>query len=417
MNLRVTSSKVGRDRDISRVRNNARILAMELGFSTQDQTRIATAVSEITRNSIQYAGAAVVDFELTTAHNARLFQVVVKDNGPGIDNLDRILSGDYRSETGLGMGLAGSRRLMDTFDVSTGDEGTTVEMGKFLPGGSHGDLADLAHTAAEALQSRKDVDPVAELEHQNGELLYSLQELRTREDMLEKTNSELMKVTDELSKSLEQSRFLLQEVHHRVKNNLQIIGSLVSMHLRGAKHEETAQVLNSLGARVRAFGFIHDQLYKQGSDGQIELNEYLSAICVSLRNAIVSQDQNVQIDTDVERMSVEFEFAQDFGLIVNELVTNACKHAFEDTTRGRIVVRAHRDESRLVLEVSDNGVGFSEDEEPGVSGNSLGMMILHSTIRKLQGEIDVRGENGFTARISVPLPDSENRAAKANRSF
>ena len=408
MTIRIASSRAAGSRDIARIRNSARIIAGALAFSVQDQTRIATAVSEITRNGIQYATVATVRFEIDTEDDSPVLRITVKDDGKGIERIDLILAGGYSSNTGMGMGLLGAKRLMDVFVVDTGPGGTTVVMGKFLPKRDAGQsLEDRAIRAAEALQTGRNADPVAELEHQNSELLHSLQEIKTREDMLERTNRKLTAVTDELTRSLERSRFLLQELHHRVKNNLQIIGSLVSMHRRKAREPETETALASLADRVRAFGVIHDQLYRHDGDSTIELETYLSAICSNLQDAMNAPDRDIRIETAVVSQPVALEFAQDIGLLVNELVMNACKHAFPSETAGRVFVELRRVGDKLLLTVSDNGVGLTGAVDPArASIESLGLMVVQSTVRKLGGGLSIDGTDGFVAEISVPVPET-----------
>lgn len=401
MNFRIVSSKLSRDRDISRARTSARILADFLGFSPQDQTRIATSVSEIARNGIQYAGAAVVDFELATESNRRLFLIVVKDKGPGIEDLENVLAGKYRSGTGMGMGLTGSKMLLDRFEVETGDQGTTVRMGKWLPEAATTELGSLAREAAEVLYSVRDVDPVAELEHQNGELLYSLQELRTREEQLARSNRELRKVSEGLKESRDRSAFLLRELHHRVKNNLQVIESLVSLQKRTAVHEETRAALSSLAGRIRAIAFIHGQLYQPEQNQTVDLKFYLSEICDKLSEALIPSGQDVLLELRGDSCSVGQEAAQDIGLLVNELVTNACKHAFPDGRAGRIEVTLERSGETLELVVRDNGVGLPADRNSTLPAGSLGMAIVDSTVRKLNGQAEFDGENGLLARVIV----------------
>ncbi|MEX2454435.1 MAG: histidine kinase dimerization/phosphoacceptor domain -containing protein, partial [Rhodospirillaceae bacterium] len=400
MNFRIVSNRILQERDISRARTSARVLADYLGFSPLDQTRIATSVSEICRNGIQYAGAAVIDFELSVERNRRVFLMTVTDTGPGIDDLEAVLAGKYRSGTGMGMGLTGSRMLLDTFDVRTGDGGTVVRMGKRLPESTRSELRVLALEAAGTLYARRDVDPVAELEHQNGELLYSLQELRAREDQLATSNGELREVTNGLKESRDRNAFLLRELHHRVKNNLQVIESLVSLQKRTAEHEETRAALSSLSGRIRAIGFIHGQLYQPDKNQTVDLKRYLGDICEKLSEALIPPGQDVLLKLNGDNCEVGQETAQDIGLVVNELVTNACKHAFPDGVSGGIEVSLIHRGDCLEVTVKDDGVGLREDHTRMLSG-SLGMAIIDSTVRKLNGKVEFDGADGVSARVTV----------------
>src|SRR5262249_27595090 len=163
------------EQDVVLARQRARQLAGLLGFDNQDQTRIATAVSEITRNAFQYAGGGKVEF-LADAGVPATFLVRVSDRGPGVKDLDSVLEGRYTSPTGMGLGIVGARRLMDRFEIqSTPGAGTIVLLGKALPRTapplSPGNLARVAEELArQTLET-----PYDELRRQNRELLGALE--------------------------------------------------------------------------------------------------------------------------------------------------------------------------------------------------------------------------------------------------
>src|SRR4051794_16553914 len=134
MTFPILTAKIRYEQDTVAVRQRARHIAALLGFDSQDQTRIATAVSEITRNAVNYAGGGQVEFLVEGRTTPQLFLVRISDTGPGIRELDRVLEGSYRSETGMGIGLTGARRLMDQFEIkSQPGVGTTVTLKKIFP--------------------------------------------------------------------------------------------------------------------------------------------------------------------------------------------------------------------------------------------------------------------------------------------
>ena len=123
---------VTEERDIVTARNDGRTLCAEVGFGMTDQVKVATAISELARNIVLYAGSGEIELREITAE-VRGIEIVARDQGPGIGNLDAVLAGAHRSQKGLGLGLLGTKRLMDYFDVQTGpDCGTTVTVRKFL---------------------------------------------------------------------------------------------------------------------------------------------------------------------------------------------------------------------------------------------------------------------------------------------
>ena len=177
--------------DVVAARQRARQIAQLLGFEAQDQTRIATAVSEIARNAGMYGGGGRVEFALQKGAPASL-RVVIRDKGPGIANLAAILEGRFTSMTGMGVGISGARRLMDRFDIeSRAADGTTVTLGKLLPLSAHPVSAALLRQIGDTLAATGANDPLAEVRTQNQELLESLAALKAKQEESERLNAEL----------------------------------------------------------------------------------------------------------------------------------------------------------------------------------------------------------------------------------
>ena len=186
------ASQVEHEDDIVTVRQRARRLAERLGFQIQDQTRIATAVSEIARNAYGYAGGGRVEYGLDEGPGGQSLVIRVIDQGPGIPHLDEVLGGRYRSPTGLGIGITGSRRLMDRFEVETAaGKGTVVTFAKRLPHGNETFTGKRLATLAEDVARARTEEPLVALRDQNRELLRSLAELAEREEEAQRLNREL----------------------------------------------------------------------------------------------------------------------------------------------------------------------------------------------------------------------------------
>jgi anti-sigma regulatory factor (Ser/Thr protein kinase) len=178
------------ERHVVHARQRAREIAALLGFEHQEQIRLATAASELARNAFRYAVNGTVEFLVQDA-NPQLFMISVTDSGPGIPNLSEILDGRYVSQTGLGKGIIGTKRLMDHFQISSSAEGTRVEAGKLLPQMAPLMNADRIRSIASDLATRNATDPFDEVERQNQELLKTLAELREKQDQLAELNREL----------------------------------------------------------------------------------------------------------------------------------------------------------------------------------------------------------------------------------
>jgi len=181
-----------READVVAVRQRARRIATLLGFETQDQTRIATAVSEIARNAVGYAVGGRAEFALSGADLPQSLIVTVRDAGPGIRDLDAVLGGRFKSSTGLGIGIVGARRLMDQVGIeSEAGRGTTVTLDKRLPRGRSEVAPPAIAEMSRLLTTEAAGDPVAEVRAHNQELLRSLDELKGRQEETARLNDEL----------------------------------------------------------------------------------------------------------------------------------------------------------------------------------------------------------------------------------
>ncbi|MCE4226509.1 response regulator [Methylobacterium sp. C25] len=186
------TSPIEHEDDIITVRQRVRRLAERLGFALQDQTRIATAVSEIARNAYSYAGGGRIEYALDEGKSEQSLVIRVTDKGPGIVELDAILEGRYRSPTGLGIGITGTRRLMDRFEVDTApSKGTVVTFAKRLPSGAEAFSGKRLSTLADDVARARTDEPLVALRDQNRELMQSLAELAERQEEAERLNREL----------------------------------------------------------------------------------------------------------------------------------------------------------------------------------------------------------------------------------
>jgi len=177
--------------DIVLARQRARQIAGLLGFDRQDQTRIATAVSEIARNAATYGGGGRIEFALDTEDKPE-FIIQVRDKGPGIADVGAILDGSFKSESGMGVGISGTRRLMDRFEIaSSPGKGTEVILSKYLPGGPAATTLPALAEIGRALAATGAADPVAEVRTQNRELLRSLAEIEAKQEEAARLNTEL----------------------------------------------------------------------------------------------------------------------------------------------------------------------------------------------------------------------------------
>lgn len=199
--------------------------------------------------------------------------------------------------------------------------------------------------------------------------------------------------------SVAEKELLLREVHHRVKNNMQVISSLLGLQSIQAGDERTVGTLAESQSRIRSMALIHEQLYRSDELERIDLEAYLARLANHLSQALSSS--SVRVDLSVEDVELDIDRALACGLIVNELVTNAFKHAFADGESGtvRITLRSVG-EADVELAVADDGTGNGEHEaDPG----SLGTRLVATLAQQLGGAVRVAREGGTVVRVTFPL--------------
>lgn len=234
---------------------------------------------------------------------------------------------------------------------------------------------------------------------------------RDREDLLgqlRSLNSDLeARVADrtrELTATLKEREVLLQEIHHRVKNNLQVISSLINLQRRQVVDPQSRDALEECQTRVQAIALIHEKLYQSKDYSRVPFSEYAKSLVRSVLAANRTSASHVGLDLEVDGLSLTVDRAIPCGLILNELVTNALKHAFPNGRRGTIRVELGRvDETDLVLAVSDDGVGLPETID---SNDSLGMQLVRTLVAQLDGRLDVLREPETSFRVTFPANPS-----------
>jgi PAS domain S-box-containing protein len=193
---------------------------------------------------------------------------------------------------------------------------------------------------------------------------------------------------------------LLREVHHRVKNNLQMLCDLLYLQMEGMTDEERAGVLRDTYGRIYAIARLHEQLYQSLERGHVRLAEYVGKLVLGVGE--LYPHATLQFSTPEEPIYLDVDRAIHVGLIVNELVTNALKHAFPYRRDGRVEVRLRPQGERLELEVRDNGVGLPSDLDLGAA-KSLGLRIVQILVRRLEATVTAANAAGASFTISLPL--------------
>jgi signal transduction histidine kinase/DNA-binding response OmpR family regulator len=442
MSVRILSVSIRSEHDTVAARQRARQIARLLGFDAQDQTRISTAVSEIARNAFNYAGGGQVEYLIEGNVAPQLLLVKVTDSGPGIRNLLSILEGTYQSQTGMGLGIVGARRLMDQFQIeSTAGAGTTVWLKKLLPKRAPLVLPPDVARIATALAREAPQDPFQELQHQNQELLRALEEIRTRQAELillnrelEDTNrgvvalyAELDEKADHLRRADELKSKFLSNMSHEFRSPLNSILALSGLLLDRVdgdlSSEQVQQVEYMRRAAQDLLDLVNDLLdLAKVEAGKIEAKpleftaaDLFAALRGMLRPLLLNQSVALNFE-DVDNIPQIFSDEGKVSQILRNFISNALKF----TESGEVRVSAGlAGETEVVFSVSDTGIGiapqnldlifqdFAQVDGPiqrRVKGTGLGLPLSKKLATLLNGEVRVQSQLGAGSTFTLKIP-------------
>jgi signal transduction histidine kinase/DNA-binding response OmpR family regulator len=442
------------EQDVVVARQRARQIAALVGFDGQDQTRVATAVSEIARNAFRYAGGGRVEFALDGESAPQLLVVKVSDKGPGIHDIKLVLSGSYRSTTGMGIGLIGAHRLMDRVEIRTAPgAGTDVTLRKLLPPRTPVITPARVNKLVQDLTTKPPVGPHEELQQQNQELLRALSELRERQDELlhlnrelEDTNrgvvalyAELDEKADHLRRADEMKSKFLSNMSHEFRTPLNSIRALSRIlldrsdgDLSGEQEKQVRFIAKAADDLSELVNDLLDLAKIEAGKTEVRPVEFavgnlFSALRGMLRPLLVSDDVKLVF----EEPPASLVMYNDEGK-VSQILRNFISNAIKFTERGevRVTATADGDGRRVVLSVTDTGIGIREDDQARifeeftqvanplqgrVKGTGLGLPLCRRLARLMSGEVSVRSEFGVGSTFSAALPTYfDDRASTAS---
>jgi two-component sensor histidine kinase len=219
-------------------------------------------------------------------------------------------------------------------------------------------------------------------------------------DNAQKEIAERVKIEDELKISLKEKNSLLQEIHHRVKNNLSIICSLLNLQ-QAMSRQNIEDAFKEIKHRIMTMALVHEQLYRSEDLSHIQMQDYIRQLTNQLL-AVYDQNHQIQVNLKIEPLVFDIQTAMPCGMIFNELITNAFKHAFQKKRDGRLDLILERSKDRCLLAVRDNGPGLqwkTLPEEP----KSLGLSLISILTRQLEGKLSLANEHGACIQIEFPL--------------
>ena len=218
-----------------------------------------------------------------------------------------------------------------------------------------------------------------------------------------RANRELARKNDQIREALGEKEVLLREIHHRVKNNLQVISSLLSLQARGVEDPKALEVMKEGRNRVKSMALIHQNLYQDENLVGVDMAEYIDKLTRSLVSSYAISQDLIRIHTQVDPVKLDVDVIIPLGLILNELISNALKYAFPEERAGTIEVSFRQETAGWRLEVKDDGVGLPSGFSPGDSP-SLGMFLIQSFAKKLHASFQLLSESGTSASLFIPSP-------------
>ncbi len=442
MKLKLLTMEVRYEHDVVLARQRARTIAAFLKFDVQDQTRIATAVSEIVRNCFGYGGGGAVDFQMENGLH-RMFLVTIRDNGRGIPKLDEILGGKYVSKTGMGLGMIGAKRLMDHFQVqSEPGKGTVVTLGKTVPSRftrlSDADLNALLTT----IERKPSEDPYEELEQQNKELMRTLEELRARQIELAQLNKELDETNrgvvalyaelndkaDFLQRASELKSHFLSNMSHEFRTPLNSVMALSQILLDRMDGELTAEQEKQVNFIRRSAQDLTDLVNDLLDLAKVEAGkvtirptafsvETLFSALRGMLRPLLAQNSSVALVFE-DPIDIPELFTDEAK--VSQVLRNFISNALKFTERGevRVSVRPGHDNT-VVFAVADTGIGIAPENQGRIfeewtqvegslqkvaKGTGLGLPLSRKLTQLLGGNVYVKSQPGIGSTFFAAVP-------------
>jgi PAS domain S-box-containing protein len=207
---------------------------------------------------------------------------------------------------------------------------------------------------------------------------------------------------EQIQASLREKEALLREIHHRVKNNLQVTSSLLRLQAGTIEDPQTREVFAGTQDRIRSMALVHEKLYQSTNLSRIDFAEYITALADLLFKSYAVDPSLIRFAVEGEEVFLNIDTAVPCGLIVNEILSNALKHAFPGGRGGEIIVALQQTNGACVLTIRDNGIGLKPDSE-NAPVRTLGLQLVRGLVQQIEGAIEVRRDGGTVFSISFPI--------------
>jgi PAS domain S-box-containing protein len=223
----------------------------------------------------------------------------------------------------------------------------------------------------------------------------------------QETNKKITNINLELQKSLDEKEILLKEIHHRVKNNMEIISSLLAMQLRRAKDEEVRYILKQSKSRINTMALVHEFLYLGENLAYINLQDYIKKLVEDIKELYISQNTKLDVDLHIDKLIFSTNRCIQIGMVLHELCVNALKYAFKENRENLLCIHMKKIDDKIHVKIRDNGEGL-EDVNSLYKSDSIGMQLIHSIVEdQLDATIEFKNNNGLECNIIFSKDEEE----------
>ncbi|MDD2895431.1 MAG: histidine kinase dimerization/phosphoacceptor domain -containing protein [Aliarcobacter sp.] len=220
-------------------------------------------------------------------------------------------------------------------------------------------------------------------------------------------NKKITNINLELQKSLDEKEILLKEIHHRVKNNMEIISSLLAMQLRRAEDDEVRNILKQSKSRINTMALVHEFLYLGENLAYINLQDYIKKLIEDIKELYISQNTQLEVDLHIDKIIFSTNRCIQIGMVLHELCVNALKYAFKENRENLLCIHMKRIDDKIHVKIRDNGEGL-EDINCLYKSDSIGMQLIHSIVEdQLDATIEFKNNNGLECNIIFSEDEEE----------